>query len=271
MAMLHNEQDGHDWLQDVPQDDVVLFAGHVLGVEKLTAMASRAEDSGNWWLSARHWSSVRLLTFDAEGPSDAAADAACKSLHALGKMSERSEDWDDLRFQQALTIVFSFGPALFERLTEMDEVLRSPAAARNPGATAGMGMVQAFTIPMKLPGKPDMTGEQIMTKMSDHYMQLHAFARKAADSDPDPQERVICRLVSQSFPCLTSLLMCSPSFDWDIEYGRDGEYLVDALRAYDYRAHHTFLVNATNGDWLIACAANFSPGLLRWGDQEREV
>jgi hypothetical protein len=196
-------------------------------LQKLTAMARRAEADHDWWLAARYWNTVRVITMESEGPSTSAADAAVNSLNVLAKMSERSEDWEDLRFEQARTIVNTFAQPLFERLDVIDEITQSGAALRDPSATAGMQMIVAFSIPMLgLPGKSDMTGEQIVAKFGSHYMQLHAFLRSAAESAADTTTRVNCRVLSASLPMMGDMLMGAKGFDW---VGSDASVLL-ALR-----------------------------------------
>eukprot|EP01046_Picozoa_sp_COSAG06_P022821 COSAG06_NODE_1787_length_8398_cov_5.335944_7_plen_595_part_00 len=227
-GIAHDETCAVAWLKDIPQDPIVLFAGRELGLQKLTAMARRAEADHDWWLAARYWNTVRVITMESEGPSTSAADAAVNSLNVLAKMSEKSsEDWEDLRFEQARTIVNTFAQPLFERLDVIDEITQSGAALRDPSATAGMQMIVAFSIPMLgLPGKSDMTGEQIVAKFGSHYMQLHAFLRSAAESAADTTTRVNCRVLSASLPMMGDMLMGAKGFDW---VGSDASVLL-ALR-----------------------------------------
>ena len=60
-AMSFDGSIGAEWLQDVPQDPIVLFAAKTVGIEKLRAMASKADDTSEWWSSALRWSIVGEL------------------------------------------------------------------------------------------------------------------------------------------------------------------------------------------------------------------
>ena len=49
------------WLGDVPQDEIVVAAGSVLGIDRLAAAAQRAEADGDPWLAARYYSVVSIV------------------------------------------------------------------------------------------------------------------------------------------------------------------------------------------------------------------
>ena len=64
--------------------------------------------------------------------------------------------------------------------------------------------------------------------------------------------------------CVESQLL-SKNWSWNEAYGRDGEDFVSVHRAYDYNAHHAFIVSVNNGDWLHVFPG-FAQVLLRWAD-----
>eukprot|EP01043_Picozoa_sp_COSAG02_P124619 COSAG02_NODE_61694_length_268_cov_0.562130_1_plen_89_part_11 len=68
-----------EWLGDVPQDELVLHAGSVFGVDRLSTLASRAESRGDWWLAGRYYAVACVLKARSDGSGNALA--LCTSAH----------------------------------------------------------------------------------------------------------------------------------------------------------------------------------------------
>ena len=47
---------GLEWLGDVPQDEIVVAAAKVLGLDRLTKQAVKSEGGRDFWLAGRLWS-----------------------------------------------------------------------------------------------------------------------------------------------------------------------------------------------------------------------
>eukprot|EP01043_Picozoa_sp_COSAG02_P065409 COSAG02_NODE_9860_length_2089_cov_1.629648_1_plen_545_part_01 len=243
----------------------MIKTGEVVGLTRLAQLARAAESAGDWWLAARYWSVAREVTYQECGngaASDPNADQslAAKSLHAISQMSEAAnpEAKDDIRFKQAQTIIAAYDvPTLIERYSDLDEILRTRAAAREAPSTCGsrlyLGTVISFT--------PGWTFEQ----MGDNYARAFAMALKASQEDPDPQQRTMSALMAISGPHCADVAMLSRNFSWEAAYGLDGEDCIAAFRAYEFRAHHPVLVASLNADWGHQMPG-FGAALLRWGD-----
>ena len=164
-----NEQELTGWLQDVPADEIVYFAAGEFGVDKLSIMAGSAEDRGDWWLAARYWSVVREVHYR-KGGQGVAADAAHKSLDVLLQLTEASAPGRGaLRLAAAKTLVLAGLTGeenvgrTFARLSEIDEILASPAAALDAASTAGTRFVRVMWGPFM----PEFDGD--MTEISQSY------------------------------------------------------------------------------------------------------
>ena len=251
------------------KDDVVAYAvnlraGRSFGTEEVILMASHAEDARDWWLAARYWSVARQLVFEVSnnGP---AQEPASKSLHAISQMSQAPdpEARDELRLRNAQVIITAFDiPNVLSWLSELDEILRSPAAAKEPATAVACRMF--FTIAM--PKNSDWTGSiEDTMKLVESYWALEEMLQTAANTDPDPHQRAMCEIMLVGMPQFCDLLVMHAAFDWETVYGVDGAGVIAGLRAYNYHAHHKFLVTATNGDGAL-CNVSILPFLLRWGN-----
>ena len=70
--------------RDVPQDAIVHAAGHVMGLEKLSAAAEKADAAGDIWLGGRLWAVATMLAYRTidQGASKPALN---KSMEAITK------------------------------------------------------------------------------------------------------------------------------------------------------------------------------------------
>jgi hypothetical protein len=261
MAMQLDKSSAVKWLYDVAQDEIVLFAARNFGTEEVTTMASRAEDTRDWWLAAQYWSLVRQLVFEVSG-NGPAQEPAFKSLYAISQMSEAPdpEARDDLRFRNAQVIILALDiPKLVRMTSELQEILRSPAAAREPASSASLRIFFGFVIP-KL---PDWTGD--MTMLSDNMWSGLCTLRAAANDNPDPAQRSKCEVLIAGLPQYIDQAVFSEKFCWETVYGHDGANLTAALRSYDYDSHHKWLISTSNADGVIAWAPT-APTMLHFGD-----
>ena len=74
-----------EWLGDVPQDSLVLCVGNALGIGRLSKLAESAEAAGDWWLAARYWAVIGVVSLTTDGNSKYVSDMAIKSLDAIEK------------------------------------------------------------------------------------------------------------------------------------------------------------------------------------------
>eukprot|EP01045_Picozoa_sp_COSAG04_P006490 COSAG04_NODE_320_length_16877_cov_26.485401_1_plen_4766_part_00 len=235
------------WLADVPQDEIVLAAGRAIGIERVTELAGDAESARDWWLAGRNWSIVRELIYQESG-TGAALDPAFKSFDALRLADASTPGHGALRLPQAKTIVLAgaFGDERFHaRLSEIDEILASPAAALDPASTAGTRSILAMYMPML----PAFIGD--MSEISRFYCRIAQDVRKGAISDPDPSQRLLCGLLLLVGCSFCDIMLCTNTTFWDELYGSDGQALLDAFRLYSYDRHHAFCVKTYNVDGCL--------------------
>ena len=81
-----------EWLGDVPQDELVLHAGSVLGVDRLSTLAGRAESRGDWWLAGRYYAVACVLKTRSEGAGNALS-LCTSALDALSQCVASSAQW----------------------------------------------------------------------------------------------------------------------------------------------------------------------------------
>ena len=262
-AAMQNELPTVEWLDNVPQDIIVLSAGRVVGVKQLEEMASRAEDGHDWWLAARYWSIVRQVIRESEFVSERCLDAGDKSLDAMSHLDTSTVEVGTLRLAQASMLAMG-GEGLTRNSrerSEMEEIFASPAAAIDPASTCGPRTVLTLTGPM-LPG----FGEETVLKGCRALDKLNTDLLAAAISHPDPQQRINSALMAQANFMFEQILLVNETKAtlWEDRFGQDGELLVRTLGIYDYSTHHHFLNKTFNGDWFVnpQCA----PLVLRWGD-----
>eukprot|EP01045_Picozoa_sp_COSAG04_P004647 COSAG04_NODE_205_length_20393_cov_45.275796_13_plen_2486_part_00 len=267
-AMKHDDSVANEWLLDLPQDALAIFAAKEVGLDNLEQMATQAERRRDFWLAAQYWSLVRELAL-LQGGIGLALEPAMKSLNATTKASDVSdtEARDDLRLAQARTVVNAFDVSiLLENMGVFEEILATRAATREPAGSVGMGVLLGLT----LAKRADWEGDCALA--GKHYSSLSDVARAASDSDPEPQERLKCLLLDYAAlePLCQVIMLYADSLGkdleewWDTRYGADGERLLLAMAAYDYRAHHDFLIATINSDWLMAFPTACLPLMERW-------
>ena len=92
-----------EWLGDVPQDELVLHAGSVLGVDRLSTLAGRAESRGDWWLAGRYYAVACVLKTRSETAGNAlslctsALDALSQCMASSAQMSAQMEDVQEVQ------------------------------------------------------------------------------------------------------------------------------------------------------------------------------
>jgi hypothetical protein len=133
------------WLGDVPQDALVVHAGHVVGAEKLQVLALAAEASGDWWLAGRLWAVTAAVKARLEGIASQSIVLA-KSADAVARFREGSagplppavlDDADEVELLQLQGMGVSLDmPAIMARVA---------AASREPPKKALCARTQPHT------------------------------------------------------------------------------------------------------------------------------
>ena len=249
-----------EWLQDMPQDELVLMSARVVGLDKLSDMAGRAEDARDWWLAGRYWSLVREVAFHLGGHA-ASLDPAHRSLDALLHVTEESAPGRGvLRLLSAsrLTLANPVAAEYTARFSEIQDILAAPAAASEPTMRGGALMINAFLSAMR--------GDSDVLKVGQMHCAVNAGLRDAASSEPDPQERLKCQLMLAAFGgSFTEVMLLANPNSWEDFCGADGELFIRGVRKYEYSRWHMWLLQNANGDWF-AEAISLQPLVLHWGD-----
>ena len=131
-----------EWLMDMPQDEIVVASGSALGLNKLSAAAELAERDGAWWRAGRLWAIACEMTIRVAGSAGmgdyperslAAISQFLESPKASGEISSSQlDDVYDLQIAQFRSLGVGMGPAFWARLEEVQRVLATSAATRDP-------------------------------------------------------------------------------------------------------------------------------------------
>lgn len=125
----------------MPQDEIVHAIGRVLGIEKLSELATRAVSAGEWWKAARYWSVLAAVQQELEGAiTPGQAESRVKCLDAISALPSGSsygrsqDDLEDFHLVQvtALAAGYDFFGELKKRPDEVRRVLATGAAIRDP-------------------------------------------------------------------------------------------------------------------------------------------
>jgi hypothetical protein len=153
--MEHDSDALANWLGDVPQDEIVLHAGQVLGTDRLSSLTRRAEDRGDWWLAGRYWAILCILK-NRFTPGTGQAEAL-KSVDIIAKFCR--ENANGLLEDQACTVqlemlrylALGLDPTLFVSRSEIvEQVLSSKAGVYEPISAALVRAMLSF--PLALSG-----------------------------------------------------------------------------------------------------------------------
>jgi len=265
--MEHDTLATTDWLGDVPQDAIVISAGHVLGTEKLSALALAAETAADWWLAARYWSVKRQIEGDLLGMGGVAKPAA-KTLSAIGKIvsvqsAELTERINELHFAQVVAVAQAYDVEDYLKAnpTEVQRALASTAASRDPIASFSVRLSCALNRYVTSKHLTDagasvaLYGKEIASCAID----MVAASRSSTDSSARHQ----CLLIAMN-SCAWLGPGLQPDFDWDAVFGKDGTTLDEAADAYDYQTSHPFLMSTMSVDFFQCFAITTWPIALHY-------
>eukprot|EP01051_Picozoa_sp_SAG22_P013399 SAG22_NODE_1496_length_4293_cov_1.736052_1_plen_744_part_00 len=264
------------WLGEIPQDDIVIGVGKVLGLDRLSLLAAKAEGVGDFWRAGRYWSVASILAHKTlnhaslKAPVIKALDCIATHVQIARSAHESAEALDEVydlqlgRFAAYCTLID--GPGLILRKLQIEEVVASPAAGREPLA-ASMVIFFAQVLPALIAGDMGRSGDITFNTAE----LLHA----ASGSDPDPEVRYLCsqHLCNMSTVMLDNMLLSKVlhaglDFDWDRWYGPHAERQMATLRAYDFDKVHSSVRESTNVDHLMVMASNFVPISLHYGNTQ---
>jgi hypothetical protein len=259
--MEHDELVLCHWLTDVPQDPIVVTAGHVLGMERLSKLAVAAEQSKDWWLAARYWGVVQTVRVDLLGAGYSGIfEPTAKAIVAMEQLGVLS-DPDKEDFQLALVGIlaggFDLSGDLSARPELVQQVLSSEAAARDPINVAVITLTSQC-MPYTFAGDAEGVGKA--------SLDVTLTLQKAAASDPDPVARAKCQVLAFNFCQCAEAMWIHPAFSWDAVYGPGGTALQQAWDSYDFDLHHQFLMSTLMADFFATWGSPVYATALHYGD-----
>ena len=236
------------WLGDVPQDEIVIAAGVVLGLDRLSAAAHLAERDNDMWLAGRYWSVVSIIVHRTQSISDT-VEPICMSLDAIDRVLEPSGTGPkggmplavlDSAYEVQLGRLFAMqmvcDPELIAvRTGAIDHVLTTNAAARDP-MTAVLLSFLSVAIPTLFNGD--------MTVFVQQTQKANTLLRAAMVTNPDSEMRYNCAMQAFGREHVSDGVLHEEreKFDWDAEYGVGASKLAEIARRYDYDTAHNRMI-----------------------------
>jgi hypothetical protein len=212
------------WLGDVPQDEIVVAAGITLGLEKLTAVAQRAERDKDLWLAGRYWFMVSAVKTHTDGQGTGNVEAA-RSLDLISEFLETVGDSVSsellyhahaVQLQAVLTFTIAMDfPTMHSHKEAIDQVLDTKAAA-DEAADAGM-VHKLLGVPLQMQGQLADAGKMYLAGMRAHAAGAH--------SNADAVTRSKCHLLVYSWLHVLDLYLLQPDWDWDLAFGRSNHVM----------------------------------------------
>jgi hypothetical protein len=259
---------GMAWLGDVPQDEMVIEAGRVMGVEKLREAATKADDDGDSWMAGRLWALLSMVELQSSGhlsmrhSVDKSLDSLSTFLKSMsagqGFSSTLRDEVYEVQFYQMMALaLFVDVPAMMDREDDITQVLKSKAAA-NDCLTACNLEMHRLGVPACVSGRVRDVGDCIAKGW--------AVIRPTMDNHPDPSFRYLCSLhLYNNNVVLDSVLFKEGKHDFDWHYGTNAEVYMKSVRAYDYDRAHATLRQMFNADWFLLCPMSLMPVALHFG------
>eukprot|EP01046_Picozoa_sp_COSAG06_P047343 COSAG06_NODE_6869_length_2736_cov_1.640880_1_plen_864_part_01 len=247
------------WLTDYPRDEIVVAAGRVFGLERMTKLARAAEASKDWWLAARYWAAIHASVVNVASDGTGCVVKALEAMESLGTISASEPDKEDfvLELVAALAGRFDAGGDLSGRPELIKHVLSSPAAARSPLL---VGTIRFISLTM-----PPMMGGDVIGAAVAAYGTAKALL-EAAESDPDPLMRNKCRVLTYGLGMQTETMVLAPGFEWDHLFGKECKHLKAATEVYNYDGYHELVSRMFMNDWYLFWLSPCLAPALHYGD-----
>jgi hypothetical protein len=262
-----------DWLGDMPQDQIVVQTAVVLGIDRLTESATRAESAGDFWMASRCWGAMAELHKAVQGTLDpATTECRVKCLDSIAPLlsgssyvqsalSPSQQDLEDLHLVQvaALAAGYDFSQTLAKRQGEVQRLLATDAAIRDPvrASLIRLGGLGLFAEVMKCN----------FAEVGRLQLSFSSGLTSAAHSDGDPAMRHSALMLAFNAGQMSEAVWANPDgFSWDAAYGEGGAWLTEAANEYSYDKCHTILNAAVSGDMIMVTPVLSAPLALHYGD-----
>eukprot|EP01052_Picozoa_sp_SAG31_P019383 SAG31_NODE_1409_length_8471_cov_12.764931_6_plen_797_part_00 len=267
-----------DWLGSMPQDVLVIQTATVLGIDRLTELATRAESSGDLWMASRCWGALAEMHKAMEGPmSLAAAECRAKCLDSIvpllpgssrlqSSLDPSQQDLEDFQLVQvaALASGYDFSQTLVKRQGEVERLLATDAAIRDPilASLTRLGGLGLFAEVMKCN----------YSEVGRLQLAFSSGLCAAAHSDPDPATRHSALMLAFNAGQMSEASWANPDgFSWDGSYGEGGAWLTEAANEYSYDKCHAILNAATSSNIIIVTPILSFPLAVHWGDIQQAL
>jgi hypothetical protein len=261
---------GMTWLSDVPQDAIVIAAGHVMGLEQLREAAFKADSDVDSWLAGRLWALTSIVTKDLMGqiairePVEKCLDAIASRLaNELAQQLPCQQLIDDL-YEVQLDQMMAFGALLDgsgmeARSTEINALLKSTAAHRNPVVAANLHFHNVIH-PVLSSGNWERIED-----LGIEVEQMWKMFRAAMDNHRDLSVRSLCSMHAFNTTIFVDLVILKAHSEIDQHYGPHAGRFMQSVRAYDYDQGHVSLSEGFNADYFMMCPCALLPVALHYG------
>ena len=261
----HHIKESHDPTWGRGKQAIAWLEDHVNGVQDLIAasaasvcpaetLAKEAEASEAWWKAALRWNAFGLMTRNKMGEYTAANPFFKLAVAASAKVgTDVSQfDLDSFDLYGINAIMKAWGPA--------DEIKYGPRMGQVVASKAGMAhpmMCLAKLLsfdwqPAWLSGNPQAFAAAcwklctLSLDISDpsRGSDLHTFASE--------YDRTLAKVTIRNMLIhIGDAIFKMPGFDWDHEFGSNGDKLVESFYAYNFEEHHHRIVEMFSMDHSV--------------------
>ena len=244
------EHDEHAiaWLVDFPQDDIVVAASVVLGVQKMTQLVANAEAKGG---DTDRFRLAKLAALASgcvrreEGGRNALVMGR-KALDVLGagvednSVSEHREDEERLELKLINTVMLGSDPADFKYLPRLEYLVTTDAAD-------SMIVEKCYAFYFK--ANPLLIMGQL-ENFAEAFMSFPETTSQVCCTHPDEHARTFALIVLATcavYEVVLSQNSTKARWDWDRLFGQNGSLLKEFSSKYNYDVHHSKVVEICFG------------------------
>jgi hypothetical protein len=253
------------WLDDytLSHDVVPREAAHFLGSEKVTVLAKRAEQAGDWWTASKRWAVAGIYLKVHKGDVAAAMPCLKAAVAALDntRPTDTKQCWekDKLEITTLLLIVVAWD--LQDLFAYKDRILSlvKTAAVQQDFDIVSHVVLACELYPAWATCVP-ADCEPIATKLA--MMHVEAAQKEVQGT----ARRAYMLSLAYGFVSWIHLdNMSIGVMSWDALFGPCGSLLIEAAETYNYESFHRIIDERNSFDGSIG-PGTVLPLWLRWGD-----
>lgn len=266
------DQDLIAWLSDyaMMQDAVPLAIAAVLGIERVSELAQRAEQDGDWWTAALRWSALAIQVLASGNPSQAAnffrKCAAC--LEAVEQPAQPSQQRarDRLELSTVLSILMFWNPADLPVYTSrLVAACQTEVAKEDPESVArGIHISEYYTY---FPRAHRGDGENLRLMCQGGIKHALSLIRPALALPRGSFRRTVLLAEGCAFSTVNffALFALYADMDWDELCGEHGSYIKELHAFYDFDMMHSRIIEICSWDCVLSGGMAY-PLVVRYGD-----